>query len=161
MDTVLPAEIAELAARVVAENKAAGRMLAIAESCTGGLVAAAITEVPGSSAVLGAKIKLLGVNEDIIDAFGAVSVGVAWAMAQGALKKSGADVAVAISGVAGPDGGTASKPVGTVVFAVAVKGQNPEEVMGDHKSFGSDKSRADIRAFATLHALELLLPPAP
>ena len=170
MDTVLPAEIAKLAARVVAENKAAGRMVAVAESCTGGLVSAAITEVPGSSAVLGygfvtysndAKIKLLGVNEDIIDAFGAVSVGVAWAMAQGALKKSGADIAVAISGVAGPDGGSPSKPVGTVVFAVAVKGQNPEEVMGDHKSFGSDKSRADIRAFATLHALELLLPPAP
>jgi nicotinamide-nucleotide amidase len=170
METILPTAIAELAARVVAENKIAGRMIAIAESCTGGLVAAAITEVPGSSAVLGygfvtysndAKIKLLGVNEDIIDAFGAVSVGVAWAMAQGALKKSGADVAVAISGVAGPDGGSASKPVGTVVFAVAVKGQNPEEIMGDHKSFGSDKSRADIRAFATLHALELLLPPAP
>lgn len=170
MDTVLPAEIAKLAARVVAENKAAGRTIAIAESCTGGLVSAAITEVPGSSAVLGygfvtysndAKIKLLGVNEDIIDAFGAVSVGVAWAMAQGALKKSGADIAVAISGVAGPDGGSANKPVGTVVFAVAVKGQNPEEVMGDQKSFGSDKSRADIRAFATLHALELLLPPAP
>jgi nicotinamide-nucleotide amidase len=108
-----------------------------------------------------AKIKLLGVNEDIIDAFGAVSVGVAWAMAQGALKKSGADIAVAISGVAGPDGGSPSKPVGTVVFAVAVKGQNPEEVMGDQKAFGADKSRADIRAFATLHALELLLPPAP
>jgi nicotinamide-nucleotide amidase len=108
METILPAEIAKLAARVVAENKAAGRMVAIAESCTGGLVAAAITEVPGSSAVLGygfvtysndAKIKLLGVNEDIIDAFGAVSVGVAWAMAQGALKKSGADVAVAISDI--------------------------------------------------------------
>jgi nicotinamide-nucleotide amidase len=170
MDTVLPAEIAKLAARVVAENKAAGRVVAVAESCTGGPVSAAITEVPGSSAVLGygfvtysndAKIKLLGVNEDIIDAFGAVSVGVAWAMAQGALKKSGADIAVAISGVAGPDGGSPSKPVGTVVFAVAVKGQNPEEVMGDQKSFGADKSRADIRAFATLHALELLLPPAP
>jgi nicotinamide-nucleotide amidase len=146
MDTVLPAEIAKLAARVVAENKAAGRVVAVAESCTGGLVSAAITEVPGSSAVLGygfvtysndAKIKLLGVNEDIIDAFGAVSVGVAWAMAQGALKKSGADI------------------------AVAMKGPNPEEVMGDQKSFGADKSRADIRAIAPLHALELLLPPAP
>jgi nicotinamide-nucleotide amidase len=109
MDTVLPAEIAKLAARVVAENKAAGRMVAIAESCTGGLVAAAITEVPGSSAVLGygfvtysndAKIKLLGVNEDIIDAFGAVSVGVSWAMAQGALKKSGADIAFSTRGSA-------------------------------------------------------------
>ena len=170
MDSVLPTEIAELAARVVAENKAAGRMVAIAESCTGGLVAAAITEVPGSSAVLGfgfvtysneAKMQMLGVNEDIIDTFGAVSVAVAWAMAQGALKRSGADVAVAISGVAGPDGGSPNKPVGTVVFAVAMKGQNPEDVVGDRKAFGSDKSRADIRAFATLHALELLLPPTP
>ena len=145
-------------------------MVAIAESCTGGLVAGAITEVPGSSAVLGygfvtysndAKMKMLGVNEDIIDAFGAVSVAVAWAMAQGALKKSGADIAVAISGVAGPDGGSANKPVGTVVFAVAEKGQDAEEVVGDQKAFGSDKSRADIRAYATLHALELLLPSTP
>ena len=170
MDSVLPADIAELAASVVSENKAAGRMVAIAESCTGGLVAAAITEVPGSSAVLGygfvtysneAKMQMLGVNEDIIDTFGAVSVAVAWAMAQGALKRSGADIAVAISGVAGPDGGSANKPVGTVVFAVAMKGQSPEDVVGDRKAFGSDKTRADIRAFATLHALELLLPPTP
>jgi nicotinamide-nucleotide amidase len=170
MKSVLPAKIAKLAERVVAENRAAGRMVAIAESCTGGLVSAAITEVPGSSAVLGfgfvtysneAKIKMLGVNEDILDTFGAVSVAVAWAMAQGALKKSGADIAVAISGVAGPDGGSEKKPVGTVVFAVAKTGENPEEMAGDKIQFGSDKSRADIRAFATLHALELLLPPTP
>ena len=83
MKSVLPAKIAKLAERVVAENIAAGRMIALAESCTGGLVAAAITEIPGSSAVLGsgfvtysneAKIKMLGVNEDILDTFGAVSV---------------------------------------------------------------------------------------
>ena len=170
MKSVLPAKIAKLAERVVAENKAAGRTIAVAESCTGGLVSAAITEVPGSSAVLGsgyvtysndAKMKMLGVNEDILDTFGAVSVAVAWAMAQGALKKSGADIAVAISGVAGPDGGTEKKPVGTVVFAVAEKDKNPGEMTGDKIQFGSDKSRADIRAFATLHALELLLPPTP
>lgn len=170
MKSVLPAKIAKLAERVVAENKAAGRTIAVAESCTGGLVCAAITEVPGSSAVLGsgyvtysndAKMKMLGVNEDILDTFGAVSVAVAWAMAQGALKKSGADIAVAISGVAGPDGGTEKKPVGTVVFAVAEKDKNPGEMTGDKIQFGSDKSRADIRAFATLHALGLLLPPAP
>ncbi len=170
MKSVLPAKIAKLAERVVAENKTAGRTIAVAESCTGGLVCAAITEVPGSSAVLGsgyvtysndAKMKMLGVNEDILDTFGAVSVAVAWAMAQGALKKSGADIAVAISGVAGPDGGTEKKPVGTVVFAVAEKDKNPGEMTGDKIQFGSDKSRADIRAFATLHALGLLLPPAP
>ena len=167
MKSVLPAQIAKLAERVVVENTAAGRMIALAESCTGGLVAAALTEISGSSAVLGsgyvtysneAKIRMLGVNEDIIDTFGAVSVAVAWAMAQGALKKSGADIAVAISGVAGPGGGTEKKPVGTVVFAVAVRGKDPEDMIADRKDFGSDKSRAEIRTFATLHALELLLP---
>jgi nicotinamide-nucleotide amidase len=170
MISVLPDNIATLAERVVAENRAAGRMIALAESCTGGLVAAAITEIPGSSAVLGsgyvtysneAKIAMLGVNADIIDTFGAVSVAVAWAMAQGALKKSGADIAVAISGVAGPDGGTEQKPVGTVVFAVAEKDKNVNEVNADRMNFGSDKSRAEIRTIATLHALGLLLPPAP
>jgi len=170
MKSVLPQKIARLAERVVAENKAAGRIIATAESCTGGLVAAAITEVPGSSAVLGsgfvtysneAKMKMLDVNSDILDTFGAVSVAVAWAMAQGALKKSGADIAVAISGIAGPDGGTEKKPVGTVVFAVAEKGKDAEDMVGDKIQFGSDKSRADIRSYATLHALGLLLPPAP
>ena len=163
----MPAKIAKLAERVIAENKAAGRTVALAESCTGGLVSAALTEIPGSSAVFGegyvtysnaGKMKMLGVAEDIIDTFGAVSVAVAWAMAQGALKKSGADVAVAISGVAGPDGGTEKKPVGTVVFAVARKGDDPENVHADKKQFGEDKSRAEIRSFAAVHALELLLP---
>ena len=167
MKSVLPVKIAALAQRVVTENIAAGRTIALAESCTGGLVAAALTEIPGSSAVFGsgyvtysneAKMKLLGVNSDILDTFGAVSIAVAWAMAQGALKKSGADIAVAISGVAGPDGGSDRKPVGTVVFAVAEKVGDPEEMTADRKDFGSDKCRADIRAYATLHALELLLP---
>ena len=170
MKSLLPAKIARMAERVVAENKAAGRMIATAESCTGGLVAAAITEVPGSSAVMGsgfvtysndAKMKMLGVNADILDTFGAVSIAVAWAMAQGALMKSGADIAVAISGIAGPDGGSEKKPVGTVVFAVAEKGKEAKDMVGDKIQFGSDKSRADIRAFATLHALQLLLPSAP
>ena len=167
MNSVLPDNIATLAERVVAENRAAGRTIALAESCTGGLVAAAITDIPGSSAVLGsgyvtysndAKIAMLGVNADIIATFGAVSVAVAWAMAQSALKKSGADIAVAISGVAGPDGGTENKPVGTVVFAVAEKGKDAGEVNADRMNFGSDKSRAEIRTIATLHALGLLLP---
>jgi nicotinamide-nucleotide amidase len=167
MDSVLPQNIAEMAERVVAENVAAGRIIATAESCTGGLVAAAITEIPGSSAVLGrgyvtysndAKIEMLGVNADIIDTFGAVSVACAWAMAQGALKKSGADIAVAISGVAGPGGGSPQKPVGTVVFAVAEKGKDVNEVNADRMQFGEDKSRAEIRTIATLHALSLLLP---
>lgn len=167
MNNLLPAEIAELADRVITENKAAGRMVSTAESCTGGLVAAALTEVAGSSAVVQsgfvtysneAKIGLLGVNSELIDTFGAVSIAVAWAMAQGALMRSSADVAVAISGVAGPGGGSPNKPVGTVVFALAERGKDPEDVVADMIRFGEDKSRAEIRMAATLRALQLLLP---
>lgn len=167
MDSILPAEIGNLARRVIEENVALGRKLAVAESCTGGLVAAALTEIPGSSAVLDrgfvtysneSKMQLLGVSEDVIDTFGAVSIAVAWSMAQGALKKSGADVAVAITGVAGPDGGSDQKPVGTVVFACARKGEDPEATNAELKFFDGVKTRADVRYQATLVALELLLP---
>ncbi|MBA4355683.1 MAG: competence protein [Novosphingobium sp.] len=167
MDSILPAEIGDLARRVVEENAALGRKLAVAESCTGGLVAAALTEIPGSSAVLDrgfvtysndAKIQLLGVSEDVIDTFGAVSIAVAWSMAQGALKQSGADVAVAITGVAGPEGGSDQKPVGTVVFACAKRGEDPEATNAELKFFEGVKTRADVRYQATLVALELLLP---
>lgn len=167
--TLLPDDITALAARVVAENAAAGRTLAIAESCTGGLVAGALTEIAGSSAVLDrgfvtysneAKMEMLGVASDIIETFGAVSVACVWAMAKGALERSSADVAVAISGVAGPGGGTARKPVGTVVFARAIR-DSVDEPEGELKFFdGGDgpDSRAAIRHQATLCALELLLP---
>ncbi len=168
--TLLPADITELAARVVAENRAVGRTVATAESCTGGLVAAAITEIAGSSAVLDrgfvtysneAKMEALNVASDIIETFGAVSVACVWAMAQGALQRSNADVAVAISGVAGPGGGTHLKPVGTVVFARAFRNQTGEPE-GEMKRFDGgddpDGARASIRHQATLCALELLLP---
>lgn len=166
-DSLLPAEIVELARRVVEENAALGRTVALAESCTGGLVAAALTEIAGSSAVLDrsfvtysndAKRQLLGVSGDIIDTFGAVSIACAWAMAEGALQRSGADVAVAISGVAGPDGGSDQKPVGTVVFARATRAEHdPEAGDAEERWFAGD-SRADVRRQATLCALELLLP---
>lgn len=167
MDNLLPADIADLARRVIETNLAAGRKVAVAESCTGGLVAAALTEIAGSSAVLDrgfvtysneAKNEMLGVAMDVIDTFGAVSVAVAWSMAQGALKHSGADVAVAITGVAGPDGGSAQKPVGTVVFAKAERGEDPEAVNAEMKFFDDAKTRADVRRQATLVALDLLLP---
>ncbi len=167
MKNILPSDIADLAKQVIAQNKAAGRMITTAESCTGGLVAAALTEIAGSSAVLQsgfvtysneAKIKTLKVAPELIDTFGAVSVAVAWAMAQGALKHSSADIAVAISGVAGPDGGTVAKPVGTVVFAIAERGKDPEDMIADKIQFGSEKNRAEIRMAATMHALQLLLP---
>jgi nicotinamide-nucleotide amidase len=161
---LLPHDIVELARRVVEANRAAGRKIAIAESCTGGLVAAAITEIPGSSAVLDrafvtysneAKQETLDVAEDVIDAFGAVSVACVYAMAQGALEHSEADVAVAISGIAGPDGGTEQKPVGTVVFARATR--NSEEREAESKLFAAG-DRSEVRRQATLCALELLLP---
>lgn len=163
-DALLPPEIVDLARRVVEENIAAGRKVVLAESCTGGLVAAAITEIPGSSAVLDrsfvtysneAKQGDLGVAADIIDAFGAVSVACVYAMARGALERSGADIAVAISGIAGPDGGSDVKPVGTVVFARLEKGQEQPEA--EERLF-EDTGRSGVRAQATLCALELLLP---
>ena len=164
IDHLLPDDIVALAQRVIDENIVAGRKIALAESCTGGLVAAALTEIPGSSSVLDrsfvtysndSKREMLDVPEDIIDTFGAVSVACVYAMAQGALKASEADVAVAISGVAGPDGGSDNKPVGTVVFARAVRGQ--EEPEAELRSF-EEQDRAGVRRQATLCALELLLP---
>ena len=163
-DSILPKEIFALAKRVVEENTEAGRKLVLAESCTGGLVAAAITEVAGSSAVLDrsfvtysndAKQTDLGVPSDIIEAFGAVSIATAFAMAKGALERSNADVAVAISGIAGPGGGSDLKPVGTVVFARAIRGE--EEPIADERLFEGE-NRAGVRRQATLVALELLLP---
>ncbi|HWI86294.1 MAG TPA: CinA family protein [Sphingomonas sp.] len=171
-DTNLPPELVALARRVIDENRAAGRRLSVAESCTGGLVCAALTEIPGSSDVFDAgfvtysdeaKTRLLGVASDVIETFGAVSLATAWAMAHGAVAKSGSDIAVAITGIAGPSGGTERKPIGTVVFALAKAGDDPEEAITDQKDFG-DKGRAGIRLQAALCALELLLPgdaPAP
>jgi len=169
METVLPAKLVDLARRVVEENRAAGRRVTVAESCTGGLVAAAITEIAGSSDVLDsaivsysndAKQGLLRVSGDVLDTFGAVSIATAWSMAQGALETTGADVAVAITGIAGPDGGSEKKPVGTVVFARAEKNADPAHVVADRKEFG-DLGRGGVRLQAALCALELLLPTTP
>lgn len=164
-DSLLPTDIVELAQHVVDENAAAGRKVALAESCTGGLVAGAITEIAGSSAVLDrgfvtysneAKMEALGVPLDIIETFGAVSIACVWAMAQGALERSSADVAVAISGIAGPGGGTQLKPVGTVVFARCIRNSDGEPE-GELKQFG-EGTRSSIRHQATICALDLLLP---
>ncbi|HEY0113767.1 MAG TPA: CinA family protein [Allosphingosinicella sp.] len=168
-DTLLPKELVEAARRVIEANRAADLHLAVAESCTGGLVGAALTEVPGSSDVFEggfvtysneAKAELLGVSEDLLETFGAVSIAVAWSMAQGALTRSGADVAVAITGVAGPGGGSVRKPVGTVVFARARRGADPKEMVADVREFG-DLGRGGVRLQAALCALELLLPSSP
>ena len=157
-----------LAGEVIAANLALGRRIVVAESCTGGLVSAALTSIPGCSDVFeagfityanSAKILNLKVATDILETFGAVSIATAWGMAQGALDRSDADVAVAITGIAGPDGGTVQKPVGTVVFARAKRGENPKDVVADTKQFG-DIGRGEIRIQAALVALELLMPGA-
>ena len=164
-DSLLPDDIVALARRVVEENAAAGRKVAVAESCTGGLGAAALTEIAGSSAVLDsgfvtysneAKQRMLGVSGDIIETFGAVSIACVWAMAKGAIDRSEADVAVSISGIAGPGGGSEQKPVGTVVFARSRRDENGEPE-GEMRHFG-DLGRSEIRRQAALVALELLLP---
>jgi nicotinamide-nucleotide amidase len=162
---LLPPEIVALARQVVEENAKLGRRVALAESCTGGLVAAALTEIAGSSAVLDrgfvtysneAKQAILGVSREIIDTFGAVSIACVYEMAQGALKHSEADVAIAISGIAGPEGGSDLKPVGTVVFARAVR-DGDGEPEGEMQHFDG-QSRSEVRRQATLAALALLLP---
>src|SRR4030095_5796759 len=131
MDHLLPDDMVAKARDVIEANRKAGRRIAVAESCTGGLVSAAITEIPGSSDVFEAgyvtysnasKIHELHVSEDVVETFGSVSVATAWAMARGALAASEADVAVAITGIAGPGGGTPQKPVGTVVFGRGERG---------------------------------------
>ncbi|NML94030.1 CinA family protein [Novosphingobium olei] len=169
METLILSQIVDLARSVIEENAARGRTVALAESCTGGLVAAALTEIAGSSAVLDrsfvtysneSKNEMLGVSMDVIDTFGAVSIAVAWSMAQGALKHSRADVAVAITGVAGPGGGSEQKPVGTVVFAKAERGEDPEAVNAELKFFENATTRSDVRREAAICALELLMPPA-
>ena len=158
------ADLLELAGTVLAENRARGRRIAVAESCTGGLVSAALTEIAGSSDVFEcgfvtysneAKMAMLGVSEDVLSTFGAVSFATAWAMAQGALAHSEADVAVSITGIAGPGGATIGKPVGMVVFARAVRGEDPEAVVADTRQFG-DLGRAEVRRQAALVALSLL-----
>jgi nicotinamide-nucleotide amidase len=168
-DTILPSELVDLAQKVIVANRRAGRTVALAESCTGGLVSAALTEIAGSSDVFEAgfitysndmKSELLKVSQDVLETFGAVSIATAWAMAQGALARSHAHVAVAITGIAGPGGGSEQKPVGTVVFARAERGAAPDKIVADMRHF-DDNGRGGVRLQAALCALELLLPDSP
>ena len=135
-------------------------MVATAESCTGGLIAAALTHVPGSSDVVergfvtysnAAKAEMLGVDPAVIASHGAVSEPVAAAMAAGALARSAADLAVAVTGVAGPGGGSAEKPVGTVWFGCARRGGT---VRTERQVFPGD--RAAVRAATVARAFALL-----
>lgn len=145
-----------LLADLLIKNK---RLLATAESCTGGLIAAACTELSGSSAWFdrgfvtysnAAKTELLGVDPVLIETHGAVSEAVARAMVVGALARSAAQVAIAVTGVAGPTGGSADKPVGTVWFGLAVPGQ----VITERCLFPGD--RAAVRTATVQHGLQRL-----
>lgn len=136
-------------------------MIALAESCTGGMVAAAITAIPGASEVFDrgfvtysnqAKQDMLGVPASLLAKHGAVSPEVAIAMAQGAIRNSNANAAIALTGIAGPGGGTPEKPVGLVFVACAVKKQKPFHVRFNFGAIG----RAAIRKAATQSAIGML-----
>ncbi len=152
---MFPPDLLVRAAELILRYRGLGLMVATAESCTGGLIAGLLTEIPGSSNVVergfvvysnAAKEELLGVPASTLKRHGAVSEATARAMAEGALKGSRADVAVSVTGIAGPDGGTAVKPVGLVQFACARRGAPTvarEERLGD---IGRDAVRlASIR----------------
>jgi nicotinamide-nucleotide amidase len=146
---------------VLAAARLRGAKIATAESCTGGMIAVALTDIPGSSDVFdrgfvtysnAAKIELLGVNPSTLDSHGAVSEEVAREMAAGALSRSEATLAVAVTGIAGP-GGSAVKPEGLVCFGLAQCGQ---PTRCETVSFGA-LGRAGVRKAAADHALALLL----
>ena len=133
--TVTDKQVVELVAQLGALLAERGARLTTAESCTGGWIAKCLTDLPGSSAWFeygfvsygnNAKTDMLGVEPEMIRRCGAVSREVAEAMAAGARQAAGADIAVAVTGIAGPDGGTPDKPVGTVWFGWAVSGTRPE-----------------------------------
>jgi len=149
------------ARRVLDACRAKNLKLAVAESCTGGLLAAALTEIPGSSDVFdrgfvtysnAAKQAMLGVPASVLETRGAVSKETAEVMAMGALERSGADVTAAVTGVAGPGGGTPEKPVGLVHFAAARRGGRQ---LHRERRYG-DLGRAEIRRRSVLEALAML-----
>jgi PncC family amidohydrolase len=154
--------MAEVSAEAVVQRlNAASRFLVAAESCTAGLVADLLAGVPGASRVfwgsfvsytVNAKERMLGIDPGLIRRFGAVSRETAEAMARGALARSGADLAVAVTGLAGPEGDGSSVPVGTVWIAVARRDGGGETAV-----FKYDGSRNEVRAFAASEALGMLL----
>lgn len=160
MTDMIPDRLKYEASRVVAQCREAGFRLAVAESCTGGLVAGCMTAVPGASEVLErgfvtyanqAKVEMLDVPPALIEACGAVSEAVAMAMAEGALAHSAADIGVALTGIAGPGGGSEAKPVGLVHIACVCKGRPP---LHERHVFPGD--RESVRMQAVEAALRLI-----
>ena len=154
----------KLAEAVVADLASAGKAVATAESCTGGWIAKSITDIAGSSAVFGygvvsysngAKESILGVKNETLEEHGAVSKPVVEEMAKGVLRLSGSDIAVAVSGVAGPDGGTDDKPVGTVWFAWAVRDGTNALIDTSLEQFDGDRDL--VRELTVAHALQGVL----
>lgn len=154
------APLLEPAARLVARASSLGLMIATAESCTGGLIAGVLTEVPGSSAVVDrgfvtysneAKSEMIGVPAELIAAHGAVSAEVALAMVTGALAASRADLGVSVTGIAGPGGGSAEKPVGLVHFGFLRRGEAP---LHQVERFDEVLGRSGIRLATIARALE-------
>ena len=157
-----PGDILELAQQIVSEFTTKGLMIATAESCTGGLIAGALTDIPGSSAVVDrgfitytnvAKNEMLGVQEQTLATYGAVSRETALQMVQGALFRSRADLAVAVTGIAGPGGGSADKPVGLVHLAAKSRAGNLIHNEMRYGEIGRDK----VRLATVATALEMLL----
>ena len=155
-----PGPIHELSEKLVNQLVTGSKTVATAESCTGGWIAKSLTDVAGSSACFGygivsysntAKESLLGVTPDTIAVNGAVSEQTVIEMAEGALRVSGADLSVAVSGIAGPDGGTEDKPVGTVWFAFSVRGGSGVDTAAEVERFDGD--REAVRRKTVAHAL--------
>ena len=153
--------IEEKARQVIAQLASRGEMIVTAESCTGGLIAGALTSIAGSSdAVFGgyvtyanrAKIEMIGVDEELIERWGAVSESVAQAMAEGARETAGVEVSVVVTGIAGPGGGSEAKPVGLVYLGCTTAGGT--RVI--ERRFG-DIGRQQVREATVLAALELVL----
>ena len=160
---MLPAALLELADAVLAGCRQRGLTLTTAESCTGGLIAACLTEIAGSSAVIergfvtysdAAKTDLLDVPEEMLRTHGAVSEPVARAMAEGALARAGAGISVAVTGIAGPGGGSAAKPVGLVHLARASR-----DAMTVHARHVFSGNRSAVRLASVEAALRLVLAP--
>ncbi len=157
-------ELYELSARVGQKLRAAERRAVTAESCTAGWVAKALTDVPGSSHWFecgyvtysdAAKRRDLGVAERTLATFGAVSEQTVREMAEGALRISGASVALSVSGIAGPEGGSAAKPVGAVWFCAAARAGQAIDIIAEEKHFDGDRNA--VRSQAVRHALRLIL----
>lgn len=162
----MDSKLIDAAEMLLNKCSAAGLKLATAESCTGGLIAACLTEVPGSSNVVDcgfvtysneAKTQMLGVPAELIEAHGAVSEAVVRAMAEGAIARSRADIAIAVSGVAGPGGGTPKKPVGLVHLAATRRGGVTKHLAEDYGNVGRGEVRARTVADAFILATSLII----